>query len=545
MKNTAYPNFAEYRSTMPSYDLGKWMNAMRDIYIKTHLGASRNQAVEQIAGAWDIMERNAFLDWMRYYESGDMNKYKKAQHSYYVNDDINYFVPNPKMVPSPILNLNEQISNIPQNANIVSQKPEEISKEEKRKMIEEHRRKILGRLNSAEKLLSSQQGQFFAGQDFEKLLTAIYELKKQIQTVNKMSLSAQTIIDLIVRQANILNTGGYKNASDFMIKLAQNTPGDFSVNLGAIPAGGSQPDAGGSLGNPTVDLTQPAGGVETSNEKHITTDSAVGKFLENLDDSGLTTENDVDGESDKNADDDVEIDNDVILDQEIMPENENDLVVHAQAVPETKKKPAADPVPKANLEVESPARKDIGITPEEVKHAPEMSSIKDDFDALIDSAFSHLTVSDVVNKLEQVNKVFRNREISRQLAIVDVMLDHLGLAPYFPSLAEANNKQLEANQYCLTRIDDILSKLRGTMEVSKIDLTNEHQKSTPQSDAAKSILQQEETKEKQRKDVKKQLQDQSMLEKATKPQGEVEGVQQELAQPTQVEAPPAPKPGTI
>lgn len=548
MKNTAYPNFSEYRSTMPSYDLGKWMNAMRDIYVKTHLGANRNQAVEQITGAWDIMEKNDFLEWMHYYQSGDMNKYKKAQHSYYVNEDINYFVPNPKMAPSPILNINDQINNIPQNA-IVPSKPEEVSKEEKRKMIEEHRRKILGRLNSAEKLLSSQQGQFFAGQDFEKLLSAIYELKKQIQTVNKMSLSAQTIVDLIIRQANILNTNGYKNASDFMVKLAQNTPGDFSVNLGAIPAGGSQPDGGGSLGNPTVDLTQPLGGPDMSNQKEITTDSAVGQFLENMNDSGLTTEDDVEGEPDKNIADDVEIDNDVILDQEIVPENEDDLVVHAQAIPDNAPKPihnpAAKKVPNRDLEVESPPKKDIDITPEEIKRGPQISSVKSDLDALIESAFSNLTVADVVKKLDDVNKIFRNREVSRQLAIVDVMLDQLGLAPYFPSLAEANAKMLDTNQYCLTRLEDVLSKLRGTMPTSDIDLTNKDQKLAPESEAIRSALQQEEKKDKQRKEVKKQLQDKSELEKATKPQGEVEGAPQELAQPAQIEAPPTQKPAPI
>lgn len=566
----SYPNYSEYMSTQPAYDLGKWMGAMKDIYVKLHLGASKNESIEQVTQEWNPNEKREFLTWLKYYESGDHTKYKRAQN-YYVNDDINYFLPNPKapLVPSPIRSMNDQIASIPQEAAQAVNKPEEVSKEEKRKLIEDHRKKILGRLNSAEKLLSSQHGQLFAGPDFEKLLSAIYELKKQIQTVNKMMLSAQTIVDLIVRQANILNRQGYKNASAFMVKFAQNTPGDFSMNLGDTPAGGSQPQGGGSLDNPAPDLMQhpggPIGAGGPGDSKDITDDSAVGQFIENLNDFGVTSEEDEDTEGDKNvAKDEVIVDDDdVLMDQEIVPDDK-ELVVHAQAAPAGPVVPDAPPpapvadapaAPAENLEVDSPApgptadtAGGTGITPEEAAAGPDVTPLKNDFDALIDSAFRDLTVADVVRKLEEINKIFRNREIGRQLAIVDVMLDHLGLAPYFPTLAEATNKQLEANQYCLTRIEDILSKLRGTMQTSKIDLTNENQgKLSPESENAKANLEQDEQKEKQRKEVKKQIQEQTDLEKATKPEGEIEGAPQELAaQPTQVEAPapaaPAPVP---
>src|SRR5258708_9641009 len=184
--------------------------------------------------------------------------------------------------------MNDQVSSIPQEEEeIEKQRKNELSKEDKRKIIEDQRRKILGRLNSAEKLLSSHQGQVFAGPDFERLLIAIYELKKQIQTVNKISLSTQTVIDLIVRQANILKMQGFNNASGFLAKLAQNTPGDFSMNLGEVPAGGSQPQGGGSLGNITPDLLQTPGGPES---KEITSDRAVATFIANFEDPRLTAE---------------------------------------------------------------------------------------------------------------------------------------------------------------------------------------------------------------------------------------------------------------
>lgn len=531
----AYPNFDENMPTQQVYNISNWMNSMKDIYIKLHLGASKNDAVEFVTQKWDPNEKREFLNWLKYYESGDHTKYKRAQQSYYVNDDINYFLPNPKNAPSPIRNMNEQISNIPQEAaQIAEQKQNELSKEDKRKLIEDHRRKILGRLNSAEKLLSSHHGQMFAGPDFERLLVAIYELKKQIQTVNKMSLSAQTIVDLIIRQAGILNGQGYCDASAFMVKFAQNTPGDFSMNLGDIPAGGSQPQGAGSLGNMPPDLTQPV----------PTTGNAIDKFIENLEGFGITTEEDEDSNE---AKDDVEINDDVILDQEIVPENKDDLFVSAQAIQPNKPMPAAPlkmpkqkPAEPKDLEVMSPPGKNPGMTSEEVSRGPDISAVKNDFDALIDSAFSNLKIADIVNKLEAINNIFRNREISRQLAIADVMLDRLGLATYFPELSEATNKQLEANNYCLTRIENILSRLRGTMNNDKIDLDgNEEEQLSPEANGIKSSLEQEEAKEKQRKEVKKQVQNKTDLEKLNKPEGEVENVQEELAaQPTQIETPP-------
>lgn len=549
----------------PQYDLGKWMNAMKDIYIKVHLGANKNTAAEQVVGAWDKMERIGFLDWMRYYESGEQRKYKKAQHSYYVNDDINFFVPNPRQIPSPIRNVNEQIANVPQQAAaVVQQKPAEMSDEDKRRIIEDQRRKILGRLNSAEKLLSAHQGQIFAGPDFERLLSAIYELKKQIQTVNKITISAQTCVDLIVRQANILKRQGFNDASEFMVKFAQNTPGDFSMNLGDTPAGGSQPQGKGALGNNDLSVSDvaavpPAGALDAPADENDPLSGGMPGFMANLEGSGITIFNEgkiekEDAAKDKNkAKDVVELgdEDDVLLDQEILPEDEEGLVVkEAQAAPGLPAKEApvtmqdAAPkniAPETELQAELPAE-DPGLeTPSPSKTGPQdmkaeqAAEAKSNIDAIIDSAFSNITIADVIDKLEDINKIFRTREIGRQLAIVDVMLGRLGLAPYFPMLGEATTKQLEANQYCLTRLEDILSKLRGTQPTGEIDLTSDN--SPPGAEQAKQSLEQSEQKDKARKEMKKQIEDNSMMAKL-KPSPEVESAPEDLAaQPAALEAP--------
>lgn len=549
MKAISYPNYTDYIQPRPMRDLSKWMNTMRDIYLKTRLGMDRNAIIDSLTNSWDRMEKLAFLDWMKYYESGDFNKYKKAQ--YYVNDAINYFVPNPaNKPPSPILNMDK----FPAEQQILPQQPAPVSPEEqkkaaeaeRRKVVEDQRRKILGRLNSAEKLLSSHQGQIFAGPDFERLLNAIYELKKQIQTVNKISLSTQTCIDLIIRQANILNRDGFSEAAKFMVKLAQQTPGNFDFNFGETPAGGSIPQGQGSLGNnapsmdnltaipPTaVDMPSPADG----------NDSGIDEFLENMEGGGFTKFDD------NKIEDNVDIgDDDVILDQEILPDDiviSNEVrglrPVEAQVMP-------AAPKPIQQKSAPTHEQKSVLPTIDKVKKAPEVVQIKNDFDALIDSAFNNLTVNDVVNKLDAINDIFRNREVSRQLAIADVMLDRLGIASYFPELAEATNKNLEAGQYCLTRLENILSRLRGATKLNQIDFEGQHNtKQTPEVAALKTNLENQKNKEQERKQMRKQIDDEKNLEKAVKPEGNVENVSQELATaPVRVEEPkPATKLPTV
>src|SRR5271166_717720 len=150
----AYPNYSDI-IPQPSYNLSKWMDALKGIYVKSHLGTQRSQAIEQTIGEWSPTERTDFMNWMKYYESGDQLKYKTAQqHTYYVDDNIpNYFIPNPKApIPSPLKAINEQV-----NAAIGPELPKVDPQEEKRRVVELQRSKILARLNAAEKLLSSHQ----------------------------------------------------------------------------------------------------------------------------------------------------------------------------------------------------------------------------------------------------------------------------------------------------------------------------------------------------------------------------------------------------
>lgn len=150
--------------------------------------------------------------------------------------------------------------------------------------------------------------------------------------------------------------------------------------------------------------------------------------------------------------------------------------------------------------------------PAPIAENPEAIEPRDPFE----KALENVTVGDVITELEALANIFRNREISRELAKIDLMMDRLGIASFFPSLAEANSKTLESNQYALTRVEDMLSKLRGsvkTPEKNQIDLEGDNTSSTEPSpnapsEVVKQNLQQEQKADKARKEQRKQQQNQ-------------------------------------
>lgn len=141
--------------------------------------------------------------------------------------------------------------------------------------------------------------------------------------------------------------------------------------------------------------------------------------------------------------------------------------------------------------------------PKQDETVPEVS----EFDKKVDQAFADVSIADVVAKLEDLAKIFQVREISRQLAVVDMMLDSLGLASLFPSLQEAMSRSMESNGYILTRLEDILARLRGTMDAANaVALKGSPSPNRPEIDAVRNKLTQDAEKEKQRKQQRKEQQ---------------------------------------
>jgi hypothetical protein len=424
---------------------------------------------------------------------------------------------------------------------------DEISPAEKKRIAEKQRKKIISRLDSVEKLIRSDEGHLLTESEFDSLMESIYSLKKKISTLKKKNSGDLFYQDLIIRQANILAKNGMFKAASFLCVAAAPTPapapaategktdGGGAGLPGAIPAEG--PAAGAPIvPSPAVDPTAgkvPAAqpdkenkqvtqdGTSQINNSPVPEDKGMKGFL-----SGMG--NDL---VDDNLSDDL-----IVFDEDAA--DDDLLVVEAQAADpasiESEVVPAA--APPAAPSAAPPAEITVTDTPAE-------PAAEKKFERDFDAALSKVTIADVITKLDEISRVFKTREIPRQLSVVDMMLDKLGLASFFPSLSEAINKSLESNNYVLTRIDGIISELTGAMKIKEIDLSPQESVVSPEVQAIRSNLEEKEEKSKARKEMRQELADKALDERSKEETPELEVTEEEVPEliaPAPAPAAPAP-----
>jgi hypothetical protein len=522
----AYPNI-DYMHVPGQHDTHKWLQAIKDIYYGEKNGLDRVAAIRQSTKNWEVTETYDFLNWLKFYEEGAHLKYKFAQ-LWYENGAPGYFLhikPDQKKEETQISG-----KDIDDAKDAIA---DEMSAAEKKRVIEKQRNKIVGRLDSAEKLLRSYEGQIFAGKELESLLETIYQLKKKLQMVNKISLSTKLYDDMIIREANVLSRKGYADAAELLYSLAQaNNPPppatgvkkDTPINPSVPPMPHQNSGAPGGLPS-----TGPGMAQNPPESAPSETSSGMSAFLKNLDTSNI---GDVDDQANE---DELEVEDTLHIEDEALLTVAQDMPAPPAAPPPTPAPKPVKPPTETPLEVDE---KNLGVQPsQQVK----------DFDNMIDAAFANISVDDIVAKLEDIAKIFKTREIPRQLSIIDMMLDSKGLASYFPSLSEAINKALESNNYISTRIDDILAKLQGGIEGKDLDLKGERgTANTPEVESLKSNLKQREDKEKARKKMRQDQADQE-LEQSMNPAPEKEtpevNIEEDLNKPVtpRPTTPPAPR----
>ena len=71
-------------------------------------------------------------------------------------------------------------------------------------------------------------------------------------------------------------------------------------------------------------------------------------------------------------------------------------------------------------------------------------------------------VEDVIKKLEGISKELKMRTLIREIAKSDIMLSELGIASYFPEIAESLARLIEGYSYASNRMEDCIAKLRGS-----------------------------------------------------------------------------------
>jgi hypothetical protein len=555
----AYPNVDHYMHVPGQHNTDKWLQAVKDLYYKEKTGENRGPAIGQVTAGWHPNETYDFLNWLRFYEGGNHLKYAVA--SYYTNGDPGYWLPVDKRH-----DLFESAVVHPTDVNNAKDSSaSDVSPVEKKKIIEKQRSKIISRLDSAEKLLRSDEGEIFAGKELESLMETIFNLKKKIQLVNKISTSSMLYEDMIIREANLLVKNGFNTAAEALYIIAEGAGTKELPN----PAPAKAPTDGGEGSAGGLPAATPAGINTETAPKNENSPVEVLETKPKDQEEELTVEDSTPDEpvvkeptesavieESKGMESFLDAQKDGLSEgfstiayypvKELDVLDGEDLIVEAQATPAPTPAPApVVPVP-STTPVAAPSPEALEEEPLEVEELdPDRSltlpsSTTSEFDNQINSLFSNIKIEDVVSKLEDLSKIFKTREVPRQLAIVDMMLDSLGIASYFPALSEATNKSLESNNYIATRVEDVLSKLRGALKTKNIDLVGGEAPlvNTPEMVNLRSNLEQDQQKDKVRKELRKQKQDEELSE-STKEIPELE-VTEDLTEAPAAPIAPAP-----
>lgn len=508
LKVESYYNFGD-AIAVKSYDVQKWMNTLKNIYELESNGFSLNDAMKKVTTSWKDNEVVNFQNWIKFYKSRSHLKYSLAKN-WYQGDAPGYYLPMDEKkeefkASDPMEELRAQVAS-------------SMSEKDRKEIIERQRHKLIGRLDSTEKLLRSHEGQLFSGAEFEKLLDCIYDLKRKIQLVNKKSVSTKLYDDMIIREANILKRDGFNKASHVLYKLAQETPTPPSApppteSVGTpgdkpspmpIPGNGAVPGEGSTTPSIPDVAEEPA----TSEPAVEEASSGMSKFLENLDTGDASEADDLTVKEDELHVEDVD----------------GVLIAEAQELPPNPAPVAAKPVP--------------GPIKAPVEEKKSDVSVED----LINTALGNVTAEQIILKLEDIAKILSTREIPRQLYYVDLMLDKMGIASLFPMLGEATNKAIDSNNYMSSRIDDMISKLRGTVKNDNIDLRDGS--NDPTDSALKTSLIEQDKQEKARKQTRKDLSNKeldSVMDAGDEKETPEVELEQDLAPgPVKPTAPPAP-----
>jgi len=481
---------------LPQYDIGRWVAATREIYALMNRGRDQAEAKRSVIGNWEPKEQMDYEQWLKFYKERIPEKYPKLAA---LGDTDGLFLANlpigvnslrarhvsgklPNPIGSPIYD-HKEVPGMPQDINYARDK------------IEFQRKKLISRLNSAEKMLASMDGQLFAGDDQELMLKLLQDLKRRIQTANKLTAKSSLFVDHIYRTANILKAKGRDNAAGFFLKLAQLEPP--GLEMPPLPGAGA----------PT-DPPMPAEGDKDETYK------CLQEFFDNLR-RGISDEDDT-------------------------PEKRKEKEQKAAQPAAPPPMPAAAPPATAAIEVDDTIKIGIGYwhprskfaqalpppppampppapeaapappPPADVVEAPEGEgnepAAEDNTEDVIDAALKGINVNDVVSRLEMLVSIYNKREIARQLSILDIMMDRLGLSSFFPALGEAMGKALESNQYIGSRLEGVLTKLKGSINVPGTSewIQPKTVEMSPETAGLRDNLQRKQDEETRRKELRKQ-----------------------------------------
>jgi len=217
----AYPNTAGKNDRNPVYNVDKWIEVLKNIYACVHnKKMDKDDAIKYFTQAWDSDERYSFINWLRYYEAGNTEKYnvKNAKLTKQA-EDIDFAIPQSWARQSTTPYMSTQ--KIEQKTN----KEKEIEQAKYIKM------KMRSRLLAFKKLLDK-YNDVLPKQNLENIYNEIHKLDVSISRLDVYA----SMQDCIIRSANIIRKCGFSEGAEFLEKVAE-TPATEQEIMQSVPKG--------------------------------------------------------------------------------------------------------------------------------------------------------------------------------------------------------------------------------------------------------------------------------------------------------------------
>jgi hypothetical protein len=219
-RKVAYPNIKGTQSgnEKSERDIMKWVQALGHI----RKAKDKEKASKHIMEGWSPMEKLDFSVWMRYYENGDHEKYKTA--AAILSPDMEEVPLKTKEIEPPIKKDLE--------------KPIKV-----KKTLEESKRSLISRLDSASRLLR-EFANVWPENVWGRLAQALSDLKREIIPLKTIA----TANDKVIKTANIWEKEGFSEGAKMLRKIAAPEREDLASKIDKALSGREYDIKGESAG---------------------------------------------------------------------------------------------------------------------------------------------------------------------------------------------------------------------------------------------------------------------------------------------------------
>lgn len=212
LSKKAYPNISGKENREQVHDVDKWISTLKNIYASLHAKQlDRHAAIDYFTEDWDTDEKQKFINWMRYYESGTTEKYN-VKTAKFIKEAFEPETP----FPQSWVNREDRADDKMQMSSNRKEKREQTRREKELVKAKAYKSKMRSRLRAFKRLLE-RYNDILPKQDLDKVYDELYSLEKGI---SKLDVYA-SMKDCVIRSANRMSKFGFAEGADYLYKVAE------------------------------------------------------------------------------------------------------------------------------------------------------------------------------------------------------------------------------------------------------------------------------------------------------------------------------------